>query len=103
MLEMRHIENFSKKFFFLSSTTDRSELVNKFLDKVSLSTFDCLQEDFKKYSHSNKDFNPADLDVQGHEREDAAKTIQAFFKNMGEICYGKLIRNLNYLVQNQTI
>ena len=62
ILEMRHRKNFSKKFLFLLSKGDRSESVNQFLDKVSLSPVDCLCKDFRKYSPSNKDFNPADLD-----------------------------------------
>ena len=44
-----------------------------------LSPADCLHPEFKIYSSSNKDFNPADLDIQGNEKEDATKTMYVFF------------------------
>ena len=101
ILEMHHRKNFSKKFLFLPSKGDRSESVNQFLDKVSLPPVDCLCKDFRKYSPSNKDFNPADLDTQGNEREDAAKAMYASFKKIGKIYDGNLIRNVDYfLVKN---
>ena len=98
MLEMRNREISSKTFFFLPSITDHKEFVNQFLYKVSLSPVNCLHEDFKKYSPL-KGFNPADLNIQGNEREDAAATMYAFFKKMCQICDGNLIRNVDYLVQ----
>lgn len=99
MLEMRNREISSKTFLFLPSIADHKEFVNHFLYKVSLSPVDCLHEDFKKYSPLNKGFNPADLDIQGNEKEDAAKTMYAFLKKMCQICDGNLIRNVDYLVQ----
>ena len=64
-----------------------------------MSPVDCLYTDIWKYSPFNKNFNPADLDLQGNEREDAVKAIYAFFKKMAEICDRNLILYVDYLVQ----
>ena len=43
-------DDFSKLFFYLPSTTDRNEKINKFRENVQLHPTDCLYVDFVKYS-----------------------------------------------------
>ena len=46
----------SKLFFFLPSTTDPKEKVNKFFNKVHLHPTDCAYEAFSDYSLNKKHF-----------------------------------------------
>ena len=101
MMDLRHQEKFLKKFFYLPSTTDRKEIINQYLEKVSLTPIDCLQENFRAYLRSKKDFNPIDLD-DALNREDAIKTLYTFFKKMIEVSDANLIRNVDYLVKKST-
>ena len=66
---------------------------------MSLVPGDCLYEDFLKYHPLNKNFNPADLDAEGNEKEVAVKTINSFFQKMGQICDCNLLRSVDYLVK----
>ena len=49
-------DEFSKFFFFLSSVTDRSEEVNQYLNNVSIRPVDIVQNNFKQWIDSGKDF-----------------------------------------------
>ena len=106
MMDLRHQEKFSKKYFFLPSTTDRKENINQHMGKVSLTPTDCLRENFKDYLPSKKYFNTAGLNALNREdlnalnREDAIKTLYAFFKKMIEVSNFNLLRNVDFLVRS---
>ena len=100
MREIQHREKFSKKFFFLPSMTDCKEQVNQYIGKVSLTPVDCLYKDFKKYSPSNKELDPTDLESHHNNRDEAVKTMYGFFKKNG--CDVNLIRNVDYLVKKSS-
>ena len=57
--------------FFLRSTTDRKEKINKFMT-VSLHPIDVRYEDFQKNSQNRIDFNSQDLDSTDLEKKAAA-------------------------------
>ena len=40
----------SKMFFFLPSTTDRKESINRYTKNAHLHPFDCLYDNFKTYA-----------------------------------------------------
>ena len=58
--------------FFLHSTTDRKEKINKFMTNVSLHPIDVRYEDFQKNSRNQIDFNSQDLDSTDLEKKAAA-------------------------------
>ena len=50
LLNEGQVEDFLTLFFFLPSTTDRKEKINKFMTNVYLHSIDVRYEDFQKYS-----------------------------------------------------
>ena len=62
LLDQRTVQEYSKLFFFLPSTTDRKEKINQFQKSVSLHPIDCRYENFLKLSHRGVTVKPQDLD-----------------------------------------
>ena len=62
LLDQRTVQEYSKLFFFLPSTTDRKEKINQFQKNVSLHPIDCRYENFLKLSHRGVTVKPQDLD-----------------------------------------
>lgn len=85
----------------MPTTTDRKGLINQYLEQVSLTPVDCLYENFKEFSPSNKDFNPADLNSTNSYREDTIKTMYYFFKKMIDVSNANLIRNVTIWLESQ--
>ena len=52
LLNEGQVQDFSTLFFFLRSTTNRKEKINKFMTNVSLHPIDVRYEDFQKYSRN---------------------------------------------------
>ena len=50
LLNEGQVQDFLTLFFFLPSTTDRKEKINKFMTNVYLHSIDVRYEDFQKYS-----------------------------------------------------
>ena len=54
-------ESYTKKmsgfFFYILSTTDRKESINKYKDNVLLNSIDFVYENFKNFSHKKMNFN----------------------------------------------
>ena len=69
------------------------------MKKISLTSTDCLHKNFKVYSPTKKDFNPADLDDVLN-RDDVVKTLYAFFKKMIEVSDATLVKNVDFLVKS---
>ena len=47
----------SRFFFYILSTTDRKESINKYKDNVLLNPIDFVYENFKNFSHKKMNFN----------------------------------------------
>ena len=95
----RNGDKFPKIFFFLPNTTDRKEVVNQYLNNVSLSPIDWRYDDFKKFSPNDYEFNSADLLLKGEERRKAVPTRYNVFKHIIELSYSNLIINADYLIR----
>ena len=52
LLNEGQVQDFLTLFFFLPSTTDRKEKINKFMTNVSLHPINVRYEDFQKYSQN---------------------------------------------------
>ena len=98
-MDERAVQEYSKLFFFLPSTMDRKEKINKFQKNVSLHPINCRYKDFQKYSGIGVDFKPEDLDSSDLEKRSAAKEIVLnFFKNPAQVSNWNLVRNANTLL-----
>ena len=53
LIEEKKPQDQSKLFFFLPSTTDRKEKINKFFGNVNLHLADCPYDDFVNYANKN--------------------------------------------------
>ena len=53
LIDSKGSESSSKMFFFLPSTTDRKEKINRWVNNVDLHPIDCLYDDFKNYTPEN--------------------------------------------------
>ena len=50
-------DDFSKLFFYLPSSTDRKEKINKFRENVQLPPIDCVYDNFVNIRQSKSLFN----------------------------------------------
>ena len=94
----------SKLFFFLTSTMDCKEKINKFFNNVHLYPIDCAYEDFSDYFLKKKIFYQQHLDSRFPEEREAAKEIVlSYFKHIAEISNSNLIRNANSLIAKNEV
>ena len=74
MLDQRMKNDYSTLFFYLPSTTDRSESINQYMDHVSLHPIDCPYESFR-HTKTGDDFVPQDLESRDLEKRNKAVGI----------------------------
>ena len=99
LLNERLVQDYSKMFFFLPSTTDRKQKINQFSKFVSFHLIDCRYEDFQKYPTNGRDFMLPDLDSLDLERRLAAREIAVkFFKDAVQVSNSNLVRNVKTLL-----
>ena len=83
LIEEKQTQDQSKLFFFLSSTTDMKEKINKFFGKAYLYPIDCPYDDFVNYSTKNRSFLPHQLDSRNTtERKAAREIVRNFLKHV---------------------
>ena len=98
LLNERLVQDYSKMFFFLPSTTDRKQKINQFFKNVSFHPIDCRYEDFRKYPTNGREFMLPDLDSLDLERRLAAREIAVkFFKDAVQVSNSNLVRNAKTL------
>ena len=104
LLNEGQVQDFSTLFFFLPSTTDRKEKINKFMTNVSLHHIDVRYEDFQKYSRNRIAFKPQDLDSTDLEKKAAAREIVLnHFKEAVAVSNSNLVRNVRtFLLRGTT-
>ena len=77
----------SNVFFFLPSTVDRIENINKHLGPVNLSAIDIDVSEF------GEKLNPSKLDFNSPEREDIRKSVTKVLRKVGDLSSQNLKRN----------
>ena len=83
-------------FFYLTSSIERSYVINQLREYVSLHPIDCPFEAFKQYSENEEDFVPSDVESRHLEKcETAAETVRRFFKDAVEVSNSNIVRNEN--------
>ena len=75
LIEEKKTQDQSKLFFFLPSTTDRKEKINKFFGKANLYPIDCPYDYFVNYTTKNRSFLPHQLDSRNTTESNAAREI----------------------------
>ena len=75
LIQEKATGDFLKLLFFLPSTTDQKEKINKFFRNVNLHPIDCSYEDFSNYAVKNNIFYPQHLDSRIPNKREAAKEI----------------------------
>ena len=107
LIESKGTECSSKLFFFLPSTTDRKEKINRWVNNVNLHPINCLYDDFKNYAPQSfeiqkKGIQSQDLDfhIQAVKSE-TRECILNFMKHAAELSNNNLVRNSNALMQSK--
>ena len=90
--EKLHESNESSLFLFLPSTLDRKEEFLQFKSSVNLHPIDALDDDLKAMN-SDKDFNPAQLDLASI--DSILPLFYSYMKKIAETSNNNLIRNSN--------
>ena len=92
LIEEKQNKESSKLFFFLPSTTDRKEKINKFFGNVNLHPIDSPDKDFVNYSVKSQTFFPHHLELRsGSEREAAREIVRNYMKHIAGISISNLI------------
>ena len=107
LIESKGTECSSKLFFFLPSTTDRKEKINRWVNNVNLHPINCLYDDFKNYAPQSfeiqkKGIQSQDLDfhIQAVKSE-TRECILNFMRHAAELSNNNLVRNSNALMQSK--
>ena len=78
---------FSNIFFFLPSTVDRIEEINKYLGSVNLNAIDVDISEFSEH------FDTSKLDFNNNEREDIRKSVLKVLRKVADLSSQNLKRN----------
>ena len=93
----------SKMFFFLPSTTDRKESINRYAKNVHLHPIDCLYDGFKTYAPEKSKIKETGVQPQLSDRS-CAETRQCILNYMRHaivLSNNNLVRNANALMQHK--
>ena len=91
--------NYSTVFYFLPSSTDQKEKINKYQDHVQLYPVTANYEDFQEFNKDKQAFLPHHL--ESHNSQDRARaheTVINFMKHVSQISNSNLSRNAKALV-----
>ena len=107
LIESKGTECSSKLFFFLPSTTDRKEKINRWINNVNLHPINCLYDDFKNYAPQSFEIQKKGIQLQDLDfhiqavRFETRECILNFMKHAAELSKNNLVRNSNALMQSK--
>ena len=107
LIESKGTECSSKLFFFLPSTTDRKEKINRWVNNVNLHPINCLYDDFKNYAPQRFEIQKKGIQLQDLDfhiqvvRFETRECILNFMKHAAELSNNNLVRNSNALMQSK--
>ena len=107
LIESKGTECSSKLFFFLPSTTDRKEKINRWVNNVNLHLINCLYDDFKNYAPQSFEIQKKGIQLQDLDfhiqavRFETRECILNFMKHAAELSNNNLVRNSNALMQSK--
>ena len=89
--------------FYLPSTMDRKEGINRYKGKASLIPVTLTMADINAFSPGGYSFNPKHLDEAGKNLECARETLYSYFKNVAKNSNSNLIQNTYALMKKKGI
>ena len=107
LIESKGTECSSKLFFFLPSTTDRKEKINRWVNNVNLHPINCLYDDFKNYAPQRFEIQKKGIQLQDLDfhiqavRFETRECILNSMKHAAELSKNNLVRNSNALMQSK--
>ena len=84
--------DFSKLFFFLSSTTDRIETINRYMNSVNLMPTDIDPSEF------GEDFHPSTLNFENAEGEKNRESVLKVLRKIVDLSISNLQKNADGLL-----
>ena len=91
---------FSSVFFFLPSTTERIEDINRHMGSVNLSPIDILEKNFDAEDVS---FDQSKLDFECEEKQKISRTVVKMLKQVIDISNANLVKNSDGLLSKKNV
>ena len=91
---------FSNVYYFLPSTTDRSEHINRHMNSVSLSPIDIPESTFK--TEKNVAFDPSKLNIYCPEKEIMTTAVVKMLKKIIDLSNSNLFNNADGLLSRKS-
>ena len=93
--------SFFNIYYFLPSTTDRVEEINRHIDSINLTPIDIPENTFKV--EDNAQFDPTKLDYECKEKEKITKAVVKMLKKIINISNSNLIKNADDLLSTSSV
>ena len=91
---------YSKVYYFLPSTTDRSEKINRHLGSVNLSPIDVPENTFE--TENNVALDPSKLDMNCPEKEVMTQAVVRILQKIADFPNSNLIQNADGLLSRKS-
>ena len=91
---------FSRVYYFLPSTTDRSEKINRHLGSVNISPIDVPENTFE--TENNVALDPSKLDMNCPEKEVMTQAVVRILQKITDFPNSNLIQNADGLVSRKS-
>ena len=92
---------YSNIFYFLPSTTNRSEEINRYLGSVNLSLIDIPVNTFE--TKENVSFDPSKLDFACPEKEVMSRAVVKMLKKIVDMSNANLLKNADGLLSKKSV
>ena len=93
--------SFSNIYYFLPSTTDRVEEINRHMSSINLTPIEVPENTFEV--EGNVRFDPSELDYECKENEKITKAVVKMLKKIIDISNSNLIKNADGLVSTRSV
>ena len=91
---------FSRVYYFLPSTTDRSEKINRHLGSVNISPIDVPENTFE--TENNVALDPSKLDMNCPEKEVMTQAVVRILQKIADFPNSNLIQNADGLLSRKS-
>ena len=91
---------FSRVYYFLPSTTDRSEKINRYLGSVNISPIDVPENTFE--TENNVTLDPSKLDMNCPEKEVMTQAVVRILQKITDFPNSNLIQNADGLLSRKS-
>ena len=92
--------NFSRRYYFLPSITDRVKEINRHMGSLNLLPIDISEETFEV---DGVRFDPSKLDYDNPDKEKMAQAVMKVLKKVVDLSNLNVIKNANGLLAKRTV